>query len=77
MNRTQIYLNDFEKKALDVLCARTKRTRSSFIREAVDFYLSHNNVSEGDDVFDKSYGCLVSISKPDRKEWSERERRFF
>ncbi|MBS0185276.1 MAG: CopG family transcriptional regulator [Proteobacteria bacterium] len=77
MNRTQIYLSDFEIKALDVLCHQTKRTRSSFIREALDFYLSHNNISEADDVFDKSFGCLVSIEKPDRQEWRERERRFF
>lgn len=77
MNRTQIYLSDVEKKALDVLCARTKRTKSSFIREALDFYLSYNNVSSLDSIFDRSYGCLTSIETTDRQEWHEREERLF
>ena len=75
MNRTQIYLSDIEKKALDVLCAQTKRTKSSFIREALDFYLAYKMGSSKDTIFDRSYGCMTSFKKIDRQEWSERERR--
>jgi len=77
MNRTQIYLSESAIKELDVLCDQAKRTRSSFIGEAVYFYLFHKNISQADGIFEKSFGSLVSIEKPDRDEWSERERRFF
>ncbi len=77
MNRTQIYLSDAEKKALELLCSKTKRTKSSFIREALDFYLAYKNVSSLDAIFDKSYGCITSNDKIDRQEWSKREERLF
>lgn len=40
MHRTQIYLTPGERKALGILAARTGRTRSDLIREALDRYLA-------------------------------------
>lgn len=39
MHRTQIYLTPRERKALGTLAARTGRTRSDLIREALDRFL--------------------------------------
>jgi hypothetical protein len=42
MHRTQIYLTPRERKALGTLAARTGRTRSDLIREALDRFLEEN-----------------------------------
>lgn len=40
MKRTQIYLDEEQSARLAACAARTKRTRSDIIREAVDAYLA-------------------------------------
>jgi predicted DNA-binding protein len=46
MHRTQIYLTPQERKALGTLAARTGRTQSDLIREALDRFLEESGADE-------------------------------
>jgi predicted DNA-binding protein len=58
VRRTQIYLSEAETAALDREAARTGRTRSQLIRDAIDrVYLGRDDVSYAERILDETAGA--------------------
>lgn len=67
--RTQIYLTDEQRRALDVRGRSTGAPLARMIREAVDAYL----IEDQPDVaaaLDETFGSLPQLELPDRDEWN-------
>ncbi len=56
MIRTQIYLSPVQQKALKALAARTGRTQSELIRDAIDRFVGQRKASERGPVVKRSAG---------------------
>ena len=56
MNRTQIYLSPAQQKALKAMAARTGRTQSELIRDAIDRFVVQRKASERAIVIKRSAG---------------------
>jgi predicted transcriptional regulator len=56
MNRTQIYLNPEQQKALKAMAARTGRTQSELIRDAIDRFVGQRKATERATVIKRSAG---------------------
>jgi predicted DNA-binding protein len=57
VQRTQIYLSEEETDALDREAARTGRTRSQLIRDAIDrVYLGRDDVEDAERVLEETAG---------------------
>jgi predicted transcriptional regulator len=56
MNRTQIYLSPAQQKALKAMAARTGRTQSELIRDAIDRFVGQRKASERVAVIKRSAG---------------------
>jgi predicted transcriptional regulator len=56
MNRTQIYLSPAQQKALKAMAARTGRTKSELIRDAIDRFVGQRKASERATVIKRSAG---------------------
>ena len=56
MNRTQIYLNPAQQKALNTLAARTGRTQTELIRDAIDQFVGERKASGRASVIKRSAG---------------------
>lgn len=58
VQRTQIYLSEEETDALDREAARTGRTRSQLIRDAIDrVYLGRDDVEDAERVLEETAGA--------------------
>ena len=56
MNRTQIYLSPAQQKALKAMAARTGRTQSQLIRDAIDRFVSQRAASDRSTVIKRTAG---------------------
>lgn len=56
MIRTQIYLSPAQQKALRILAAKTGRTQSDLIRDAIERFLGQRKASERGAVIKRSAG---------------------
>ncbi|HEX9781839.1 MAG TPA: CopG family transcriptional regulator [Opitutaceae bacterium] len=56
MIRTQIYLSPVQQKALKALAARTGRTQSELIRDAIDRFVGQRKAAERGPVVRRSAG---------------------
>lgn len=56
MNRTQIYLSPEQQKALKAMAARTGRSQSELIRDAIDRFVGQRKASERVSVIRRSAG---------------------
>lgn len=56
MIRTQIYLSPAQQKALKALAAKTRRTQSELIRDAIDRFVGQRKASERALVIKRSAG---------------------
>ena len=65
--RTQIYLTEDQRRALDERAAREGRTLADLIREAVDGFLATGLSSE--EAFGSTFGASPDFEVPDRNEW--------
>ena len=83
MVRTQIYLNEGQKLALDRLSANRGATISDLIRQAVDQFIGRVS-PDFEEALDQSFGIWRHIHKfsdPSRyvrkirSEWEERDKR--
>jgi predicted DNA-binding protein len=67
-SRTQVYLTDQQRRRLDDRGRREGVTLAHLIREAVDSYLSEDELS-ADDALDETFGVLPDLDVPSRSEW--------
>lgn len=83
MVRTQIYLNERQKLALDRLSAKRGATVSALIRQAVDQFIERVS-PDFEEALDQSFGIWrhrQKFSDPsryvrtERSEWEERDKR--
>jgi predicted DNA-binding protein len=65
--RTQIYLTDEQRQALDERAAREGRTLADLIREAVDDFLA--GTKNRDEALASTFGTHPDFEVPDRDEW--------
>lgn len=56
MNRTQIYLSPEQQKALKAMAAKTGRSQSELIRDAIDRFVGQRKASERVSVIRRSAG---------------------
>jgi hypothetical protein len=66
--RTQIYLTDEQRRALDARGRRTGAPLARMIREAVDGYLADDR-PDAQAALDETFGTLPELAVPDRDEW--------
>ncbi len=74
MVRTQIYLTETEKTALNDLAATTGKPQSELIREAVDAFIGQSNKNRREAVLERAAGLWKDRDDlPDfdtlRKQW--------
>jgi len=83
MVRTQIYLDERQKSALEKLSSKRSATISDLIRQAVDRFIS-KEMSDFEEVLEESFGIWRQRFGPDeseeyvrgiRKEWEQRVNR--
>jgi len=65
--RTQIYLTDDQRQALDERAAREGRTLADLIREAVDQFLATRTSRQ--EALKSTLGTHPEFEIPDRNEW--------
>jgi len=66
VERTQIYLTETERAALDRLAATTGRTKSQLIREAIEaHYLARPDMEQALRVLDETFGAWAGDGRPD------------
>lgn len=66
--RTQIYLTDEQRRALDARGRRTGAPMARQIREAVDAYLADDR-PDPEAVLDETFGALPDLELPSRDDW--------
>ena len=66
--RTQIYLTDEQRRALDRRGRRTGAPLARMIREAVDAYLTEDR-PDVQAALDEAFGTLPELAVPNRDEW--------
>lgn len=66
--RTQIYLTDEQRRALDARGRRTGAPLARMIREAVDAYLASDR-TDPEAALEETFGTLPDIELPSRDEW--------
>ncbi|WP_446009113.1 ribbon-helix-helix protein, CopG family [Candidatus Electrothrix sp.] len=65
MLRTQVYLTEYEKKALSAISAKSGKKQSELIREAIDNFISKFRCEKREDIFDRLSGM-----------WADRDESF-
>ncbi len=74
--RTQIYLTDRQRKALDARRRRERKTLAAVVRDAIDAYLGVPATADVQRIIDASFGSIPDFKNPPRREaWRRRERR--
>lgn len=76
MQTIKISITDAEKKALHALSLAKKKPISEFIKEAIDIYLAGADLSF-EETLNLTQGVCRKYLSVDRKEWQERNKRFF
>lgn len=68
MHRTNIYLDEAQRDALDRLAAEEGTTRAELIRRVLDRWLSGGQHDASDDLeaIDASFGALAHLEVPER-----------
>jgi Ribbon-helix-helix protein, copG family len=66
--RTQVYFTEQQRKALDELAARERKTLAELVREAVDVYLARGP-GDPEPVLDQTFGSIPDLQVPARSEW--------
>lgn len=76
MQRTQVYLTDAEYRAVKALAARSGRSFAAVLREAIDRYVSQQNIADTGAALAQSFGCWAGVDETDlrsmRNEWEQR-----
>lgn len=72
--RTQIYLTQEQREALDERSAREGRSLAELIREAVDAYLAHGDARAVNEVLDRTYGACPDLDVDERESWNRSDR---
>ena len=77
MERTQIYLTQEERQALQTIAKRRGQTQSQLIREAIDLYIVQVSENRREELLDETFGAWADHPDlPDvkalRQEWDER-----
>lgn len=73
--RTQIYLTEQQRKALDARRRRERKTLAAVVRDAIDAYLAEPEPVDYQAVLDRAFGALPDLKVPPRSEWRKRARR--
>lgn len=73
--RTQIYLTEQQRKALDARRRRERKTLAAVVRDAIDAYLAKPEPADYQAVLDRAFGALPDLEVPPRSEWRKRARR--
>lgn len=68
MHRTNIYLDEAQRDALDRLAAEEGTTRAELIRRVLDRWLNggQHDASDDLDAIDASFGALAHLDVPER-----------
>jgi predicted transcriptional regulator len=66
--RTQIYLTEDQRAALDRIRKRKDLTLAAVVRDAIDDYLSREDVSLAE-ALDSTFGTMPDLEVPPRDEW--------
>lgn len=72
--RTQIYLTQEQRDALDERAEREGRTLAQLVREAVDAYLARGGASSVNAASSSTFGALPDLDVPSREEWDRADR---
>ncbi|MEX2047872.1 MAG: ribbon-helix-helix protein, CopG family [Chloroflexota bacterium] len=73
--RTQIYLTEQQRKALDARRRRERKTLAAVVRDAIDAYIGAPATADAQRILDESFGTLPNLKVPPRSDWRKRERR--
>ena len=73
--RTQIYLTEEQRKALDTRRRRERKTLAAVVRDAIDAYIGTPATADAQRILDESFGTLPNLKVPPRTYWRKRERR--
>lgn len=74
--RTQIYLTERQRKALDARRRRERKTLAAVVRDAIDAYLGAPATADSQRILDESFGSIPDFNIPPRHgAWRKRERR--
>jgi hypothetical protein len=66
--RTQIYLTDGQRRALDERARRENTSMAHVIREAVEEYLKPSE-ADAEAALEEAFGSLPELDVPSRDEW--------
>lgn len=66
--RTQVYLTERQRRALDALRRRDGRPLAEHVRAALDRYLEEVAADPGP-ALDATFGALPGLAPPPRDEW--------
>lgn len=66
--RTQVYLDDEQRRRLDERSRHEGRSMASLVREALDAYLAE--LPDQETALDATFGALPDLGVPSRDEWS-------
>jgi hypothetical protein len=73
--RTQIYLTERQRKALDARRRRERKTLAAVVRDAIDAYLDEPAPNEYQAALDRTFGAIPNLTVPSRKDGGKRARR--
>jgi hypothetical protein len=74
--RTQIYLTEQQRKALDARRRRERKTLAAVVRDAIDAYIGVPATADTQRILDESFGSIPDFKIPPRHgTWRKRERR--
>ena len=74
--RTQIYLTERQRKALDARRRRERKTLAAVVRDAIDAYIGVPATADVQRILDESFGSIPDFKIPPRRDaWRKRERR--
>jgi len=79
MHRTQVYLTDEERKAIQALARQSGKSFSATLRDAIDDYIAKYRTEALSKAIEASYGCWRDRDdltlEALRHEWDAREDR--
>jgi hypothetical protein len=74
--RTQIYLTERQRKALDAQRRREGKTLAAVVRDAIDAYIGVPATADAQKILDATFGAAPNFTIPPRHgSWRKRERR--